>query len=174
MNAATQNGGGAVDSRPIFTLSSLQASSLSGEEEMIFPSADGKLSSASLLRLPVVPDARGRLSFIEGGRHIPFEIARVYYLYDVPSAAMRGGHAHKELKQLIIAVSGSFDVRLDTGRMRRTVQLNRPNIGLLILSKVWREIDNFSSGAVCLALASLPYEESDYYRDYEEFLKSGA
>ena len=169
MSATARDGG---DSYSGVTLRSLQASSLIGKEEMIFPSAEGNPSSASLIRLPVVPDARGNLSFIESGRHIPFKIARVYYLYDVPSAAARGGHAHKELKQLLIAISGSFDVRLDTGRMRRTVQLNRPNIGLLISSKVWREIDNFSSGAVCLVLASLPYDESDYYRDYDVFLKS--
>jgi WxcM-like, C-terminal len=160
------------DGRSSVTLNYVQASYAVGEDVTLFPSNDGVGPSAQLLRLPVVPDDRGKLSFIEGGRHVPFDIARVYYLYDVPAAAVRGGHAHKNLKQLIIALSGSFDVRLDTGRFRRVVQLNRPNIGLLISSMVWREIDNFSSGGICLVLASMPYEEADYYRDYETFLRS--
>ena len=150
----------------------VQASYAAGEDLALFPQNEGAGPSARLIRLPVVPDERGKLSFIEGGRHIPFDIARVYYLYDVPAAAVRGGHAHKDLKQLIIALSGSFDVRLDTGRFRRVVQLNRPNIGLLISSMIWRELDNFSSGGICLVLASMPYDEADYYRDYETFLKS--
>jgi hypothetical protein len=159
--------------REIVTLPPMQATAaVARGENVVFPPAEGVVSDVRLLSLPVVPEARGNLSFIEGGRHIPFDIARVYYLYDIPSTAMRGGHAHKELKQLLIAMSGSFDVLLDNGRMRRTVQLNRPNIGLMISSKVWREIDNFSSGAVCLVLASLHYDEADYYRDYNEFLKS--
>jgi hypothetical protein len=105
----------------------------------------------------------------EGGRHVPFEIARVYYLYDVPSGSMRAGHAHKALRQLLIAVSGSFDVRLNDGAREETVTLNRPNRGLLVGPMLWREIDNFSSGAVCLVLASLPYDEADYFRDFAEF-----
>jgi hypothetical protein len=165
-------GGHSDDGRSSVALPYVQASYAVGEDVALFPSNDGVEPSAKLLRLPVVPDERGKLSFIEGGRHVPFEIARVYYLYDVPAAASRGGHAHKNLKQLIIALSGSFDVRLDTGRFRRVVQLNRPNIGLLISSMIWREIDNFSSGGICLVLASMPYEEADYYRDYEEFLRS--
>lgn len=159
-------------SGPSVVLPPVQASYAIGEELVIFPPGDGAIPSAKLVRLPVVPDERGKLSFIEGGRHVPFDIARVYFLYDVPAAAVRGGHAHKELRQLILAVSGSFDVILDTGRFRRVVHLNRPNIGLLISSKIWREIDNFSSGGICLVLASLPYDEADYYRDYEVFLKS--
>jgi len=163
--------GGLDDGRSSITLPYVQASYAVGEDVALFPSNDAG-PTAKLLRVPVVPDERGKLSFIEGGRHVPFDIARVYYLYDVPAAATRGGHAHKNLKQLIIALSGSFDVRLDTGRFRRIIQLNRPNIGLLISSMVWREIDNFSSGGICLVLASMPYEEADYYRDYEAFLKS--
>jgi hypothetical protein len=164
--------GKADDGRPSVALPYVQASFAVGEDLALFPPNVGTGPSAKLVRLPVVPDDRGKLSFIEGGRHVPFDIARVYYLYDVPAAAVRGGHAHKELKQLIIALSGSFDVRLDTGRLRRVVQLNRPNIGLLISSMIWRELDNFSSGGICLVLASMPYEEADYYRDYEAFLKS--
>jgi hypothetical protein len=160
------------EGRPSVPLPPVQASDAVSEDLALFPPDDGTAPSAKLVRLPVVPDARGKLSFIEGGQHVPFDIARVYFLYDVPAAAVRGGHAHKELKQFIIAVAGSFDVRLDTGRFRRVVQLNRPNIGLLISSKIWREIDNFSSGGICLVLASLPYDETDYYREYETFLKS--
>lgn len=123
----------------------------------------------SIIQLPVIPDHRGNLTFIEGERHIPFPIARVYYLYDVPGGATRAGHAHKKLAQLMIAASGSFDVHLDDGTRKETVSLNRSNKGLLVRSMVWREIDNFSSGAVCLVLASMPYDESDYYRSYEDF-----
>jgi hypothetical protein len=157
--------------RPSVALPYVQASYAVEEDLALFPPNEGIGPSAKLVRLPVVPDERGKLSFIEGGRHVPFDIARIYYLYDVPAAAVRGGHAHKDLKQLIIALSGSFDVRLDTGRLRRVVQLNRPNIGLLISSMMWRELDNFSSGGICLVLASMPYDESDYFRDYETFLK---
>ncbi len=164
--------GHADDGRASVPLPYVQASYAAGEDLALFPQNDGAGPSARLIRLPVVPDERGKLSFVEGGRHVPFDIARVYYLYDVPAAAVRGGHAHKDLKQLIVALSGSFDVRLDTGRFRRVVQLNRPNIGLLISSMIWRELDNFSSGGICLVLASMPYEEADYYRDYQTFLKN--
>lgn len=112
------------------------------------------------------------LTFIEDNDHVPFPIARVYYLYDVPGGADRGGHAHKQLKQLIVAISGSFDVVLDDGRERKKVQLNRSYHGLLVTSMIWREIENFSSGAVCLVLASRPYEEEDYYRDYDTFRRA--
>ena len=105
------------------------------------------------------PDGRGNLS----------EIKRVYYLYDVPSDSSRGGHAHKELKQFLIALSGSFDVVLDNGKTRRSITLNRPNKGLLIPSGVWRELENFSAGAVCLSLVSAEYDEADYIRNYDEF-----
>jgi WxcM-like, C-terminal len=172
MNANLPELGHLDNGRPSTALPYIQASYAVVEDLALFPPNDGVGSSAKLVRLPVVPDERGKLSFIEGGRHVPFDIARVYYLYDVPAAAVRGGHAHKDLKQLIIALSGSFDVRLDTGRFRRVIQLNRPNIGLLMSSKIWRELDNFSSGGICLVLASMPFEEADYYRDYETFLKS--
>jgi len=122
-----------------------------------------------LVELPRIIDPRGSLSFVEGSRHIPYDIRRVYYLYDVPSAVERGGHAHRNLVQLLIAVAGSFDVVLDDGDSEHTITLNRPYIGLLIPRMIWRVINNFSSGAVCLVLASLPYDEADYYRDYTEF-----
>jgi len=123
-----------------------------------------------IIDLPKVTDPRGNLTFIEGGRHIPFEIKRVYYIYDVPGGAERGGHAHKKLEQFIIAVSGSFDVVVSDGCNKRQFQLNRSYYGLYICSMIWREIENFSSGSVCMALSSEYYDEADYYRDYAEFL----
>lgn len=111
------------------------------------------------------------MTFIEGGIHIPFDIQRVYYLYDVPSGEARAGHAHHDLEQIIIAVAGSFDLRLDNGYEKKTITCNRPFQGVLMRSLVWRELDNFSSGAVCLVLASRRYDESDYIRNYEDFLK---
>ncbi|GAB2508988.1 sugar 3,4-ketoisomerase [Lysobacter humi (ex Lee et al. 2017)] len=123
-----------------------------------------------LVDLPKISDPRGNLTFVEGGRHVPFDIQRVYYLYDVPGGAERGGHAHKQLRQLIIAMAGSFDVVLDDGRRKERVHLNRSYYGLLVDTMVWRELDNFSSGSVCMVLASTVYEESDYYRDYGEFI----
>ncbi len=128
------------------------------------------LSNCKIIHFPKITDPRGNLTFIEGGRHIPFEIQRVYYLYDVPGGAERGGHAHKELQQVIIAMSGSFDVVLDDGYQQKRFHLNRSYYGLYICSMVWREIDNFSSGSVCMVLASTFYDEADYYRDYQEFL----
>ena len=130
------------------------------------------LKRCRLIELPRVTDPRGNLTFVEGGRHIPFEIRRVYYLYDVPGGAERGGHCHKELEQVLIAMSGSFDVLLDDGRERARHHLNRSYYGLYIAPMVWRELDNFSSGSVCLALASAAYSEGDYYRDYQTFLQS--
>ena len=121
------------------------------------------------IQLPKIYDSRGCLTFIEGSHHVPFDIRRVYYLYDVPGAGERGGHAHKNLQQLLIALSGSFDVHLDDGVSRKSVGLNRPWTGLLIPRMIWREINNFSGGSVCLVLASLNYDESDYYRDYGAF-----
>ena len=132
------------------------------------------LSKCRIISLPIVTDARGNLTFVEGGRHIPFDIARVYYLYDVPGGAERGGHAHKQLHQLVIAMSGSFDVLLDDGREKKRIHLNRSYNGLYICPMVWRELDNFSSGSVCMVLASHRYDESDYYRDYAEFAHAGA
>lgn len=125
---------------------------------------------ASFIELPVVSDPRGNLSFIESDRQVPFPIERVYYLYDVPAGAMRAGHAHLALHQLLIPLSGSFDVRLHNGSQEEVHTLNRPNIGLYIGPMTWRELENFSSGAVCLVLASTPYDEADYIRDFEEFL----
>lgn len=127
------------------------------------------LEFCKIIELPKISDARGNLTFVEGGRHIPFAIKRVYYLYDVPGGAERGGHAHRELYQLIIAMSGSFDVILDDGRERKRIHLNRSYFGLYIPKMIWRELDNFSSGSVCMVLASNLYEESDYYRDYGEY-----
>lgn len=128
------------------------------------------ISICSLIDLPKIHDPRGNLSFVENENHIPFSIQRVYYLYDVPGGAVRGGHAHKELHQIVIAMSGSFDVVLDDGHKKRRIQLNRSYTGLYICPMIWRELDNFSSGSVCLVLASNKYEENDYYRDYSEFL----
>lgn len=129
------------------------------------------IDTCQMVELPKISDPRGNLTFIEGQRHIPFGIERVYYLYDVPQGSERGGHAHRALHQLLIAVTGSFDVHLDDGRNRKTVHLNRSFQGLYVCPMIWREIDNFSSGAVCMVLASSYYDESDYYRDYVEFSK---
>jgi hypothetical protein len=127
-------------------------------------------SAVEVIDLKKLTDPRGNLTFIESNRHIPFNVQRVYYLYDVPGGEARGGHAHHCLQQLIIAVAGSFDVVLDNGYERRTITCNRPFQGILMKSLVWRELINFSSGAVCLVLASMNYDESDYIRDYEEFI----
>jgi hypothetical protein len=130
------------------------------------------LSDCKVLLLPKIADPRGNLTFIEGERHVPFPIRRVYYLYDVPGGAERGGHAHKDLHQLIIAMSGSFDVVLDDGAERRRIHLNRSYSGLYVCPMIWRAIDNFSSGSVCMVLASSRYAEDDYFRDYEQFLNA--
>jgi len=124
-----------------------------------------------ILDLPKIEDHRGNISVIEK-ETVPFEIKRVYYLYDVPSTASRGGHAHKQQLELLIAVSGSFDVVLRNGGSVSTVTLNKPNKGLLIHAGVWRELENFSSGAVCLVVASGAFDEDDYIRDFEVFTKS--
>lgn len=128
------------------------------------------LSNCHIIDLPKIHDVRGNLTFIEGNRHAPFDIQRVYYLYDVPGGATRGGHAHKNLQQIIIAMSGSFDVILDDGRERKRFHLNRPYCGLYVCPMIWRELDNFSSGSVCLVLASSNFDEDDYYRDYNDYL----
>jgi len=128
------------------------------------------LADCHITQLPKIADPRGNLTFVEGHRHLPFDIKRVYYLYDVPGGAERGGHAHKELRELIIAMSGSFDVLLDDGKEKRSFHLNRSYYGLYVCPLVWRELNNFSSGSVCLVLASELYSETDYYRDYQQFL----
>jgi hypothetical protein len=130
------------------------------------------LAACRIIDLPRITDPRGNLTFIEGGGHVPFEIRRVYYLYDVPGGSERGGHAHKALSQLIVAMSGSFDVVLDDGRQKQRFHLNRSYYGLYVCPMVWRELDNFSSGSVCMVLASNHYDESDYYRDYQLFLSA--
>lgn len=127
------------------------------------------LAECRLIDLPVIKEPRGNLTFIEGGRHLPFEIKRVYYLYDVPGGAERGGHAHKNLHQLIVAMSGSFDVVLNDGTQEKRFHLNRSYFGIYVCPMIWRELDNFSSGSVCLVLASNLYDETDYFRDYNAF-----
>lgn len=125
----------------------------------------------SLIKIPKIEDPRGNLSVIEK-ECIPFEIKRVYYLYDVPAGAERGGHSHIELKEFLVALSGSFDVILNDGVHEKAVTLNKPYEGLLIENGIWRELKNFSSGAVCLVVASSIFEEEDYIRDFDEFLAS--
>jgi hypothetical protein len=125
-----------------------------------------------MLDFPVIPDHRGNLTFIEGESHIPFEIKRVFYLYDVPGGESRAGHALKDVEQVIIAMSGSFDVVLDDGLTRDTITLNRSYFGVYVPSLVWRELENFSSGSVCLVLASHPYSADAYHREYDEFLRA--
>ena len=125
-----------------------------------------------LIDLPRIAEPRGNLTFVENGRHIPFDIRRVYYLYDIPGGAERGGHAHRRLQQLLIAIAGSFDVVVDDGRKPQRYHLNRSYFGLYLPPMTWRELDNFSSGSVCLVLASDPYDEADYYRDYQTYLNA--
>lgn len=131
------------------------------------PAVEGE---ARIIQLPRILDHRGNLTFIEADRHVPFKILRVYYLYDVPGGASRAGHAHLKLHQFLVAMSGSFDVIVDDGARRQKFQLNRSYLGLYIPPLLWREIDNFSSAAVCMALASDYFDEADYIRDYPEFI----
>lgn len=128
------------------------------------------ISDCKLIELPKVNDPRGNLTFIESMGHIPFEIKRVYYLYDVPGGSDRGAHAHKTLHQFVVAMSGSFDVVLNDGDRQHRFHLNRSYYGLYICPMMWRYLDNFSSGSVCMVLASEHYDEIDYIRDYQEFL----
>lgn len=130
------------------------------------------IETCQMIDLPKIQDPRGNLTFVEGGNQIPFDIQRVYYLYDVPGGAERGGHAHKDLHQLIIAMSGSFDVVLDDGKNKKRVHMNRSYNGLYVCPMIWRELDNFSSGAVLMVLASNKYDEADYYRDYADFMRA--
>lgn len=125
----------------------------------------------SIIELDKRHRVKGNITVVENNKTVPFDVKRVYYLYDIPGGESRGGHAHKELRQLIVAASGSFDVILDDGNVKRTFTLNRPHQGLLVVPGIWRELDNFSSGSVCLVLASLGYDEDDYIRDYDEFKK---
>ena len=129
------------------------------------------IEQCRIIDLPKIEDARGNLSFIEGGVHVPFDIKRVYYLYDVPGGSDRGSHAHKKLHQFIVAMSGSFDVVLDDGKEQKRFHLNRSYYGLYICPMMWRLLDNFSSGAVCMVLASEHYDETDYIRSYDEFMQ---
>jgi len=130
------------------------------------------LSDCKLIDLPKISDPRGNLTFIEGSNHIPFDIKRVYYLYDVPGGAERGAHGHRNLQQFIVAMSGSFDVILDDGFDKRTIHMNRSYYGLYVSPMMWRDITNVSSGAVLMVLASERYSEADYFRDYDEFLQA--
>lgn len=125
-----------------------------------------------IIELPKVADPRGNLTFIEGQNQIPFEVKRVYYIYDVPGGSLRGGHAHKEDQELLIAVAGSFRVTVSEGRETQQYTLNRAYEGLYLPPMVWRELDDFSTGSVCLVLSSNPYRESDYYRDYQLYQKA--
>jgi hypothetical protein len=130
------------------------------------------LTHCRIIDLPKIADPRGNLTFIEGDRHIPFQVKRVFYLYDVPGGAERAGHALKNCQQFLIAMSGSFDVIIYDGKEKQRIHLNRSYNGLYLPPMIWREMDNFSSGSVCLALASEPYSENDYYRDYRKYLQA--
>jgi len=124
-----------------------------------------------ILPLNKIHNRAGNITIVEGNKHIPFEVKRIYYLYDIPGGEDRGGHAHKELRQLIVATSGSFDVLLDDGQNKKIVTLNRPDYGLMVVPGIWRELMEFSSGAICLVLASDLYSEHDYIREYTHFLE---
>lgn len=136
---------------------------------MVKFTANTRIMKAKIINVPKIEDPRGNLSVIEK-EVVPFKIKRVYYLYDVPAGAERGGHAHKKLQQFLVALAGSFDVVLNDGKNKQTITLNKPFEGLLITNGIWRELKNFSSGAVCLVVASDVFEEEDYIRDFEEFL----
>ncbi len=129
------------------------------------------LNTIQYINFPTIEDTRGNLAFIQNDI-LPFEFKRIYYLFDVPSSAFRGGHSHINQHEILIALSGSFEVVLDDGLEKRTVLLNKPNIGLHITTGIWRELQNFSSGAICLVVASDVFDEADYIRDYNDFLKS--
>lgn len=132
------------------------------------------MKTSSVYDCPVLPLSKihnpaGNITIVEGGQNIPFNIQRIYYLYDIPGGESRGGHAHKELHQLIVAASGSFEVMLDDGTNKKIIRLNRPNYGLLVVPGIWRELFEFSSGSICMVLASHKYDENDYLRVYPEF-----
>ena len=123
----------------------------------------------NILQLPSIYNPAGSITAVNNNKDLPFSVQRVYYLFDVPGGESRGGHAHRELQQLIVAASGSFDIIIDDGNVKRTFHLSRPYTGLYMPSGLWRELDNFSSGSICLVLASTVYNETDYIRDYTEF-----
>jgi hypothetical protein len=129
------------------------------------------IHNCNVVELEKIHNPAGNITIIQNGDQQPFDVKRIYYLYDVPGGSERGGHAHKKLHQLIVAASGSFDVILDDGKSKKIIQLNRPNFGILVIPGIWREIVNFSSGAICLVLASEKYDSVDYIRVYDEFLK---
>jgi len=138
---------------------------------VLLSGSDGYVKdSVRLLDLPQIHDPRGDLTFVEGVNHVPFKIARIYYLYNVPVDSERGGHAHRELKEVIFALSGSFRVKIDDGETQSEYWLRDPRKGLYIGRMIWRELNAFSQGAVCMALTSHRYDEEDYYRDYDDFL----
>jgi len=128
------------------------------------------INDSHIINLGKIHNRAGNITIIEGDQLIPFSVKRVYFLYDVPGGAERGGHAHRNLFQLIVAASGSFDVKLDDGKARKTFNLNHPYIGLIVVPGIWRELANFSSGSICLVLASELYDERDYIRDYNHYL----
>ena len=130
-----------------------------------------KVYDGTMIELDKHHHVKGNITVVENNKEVPFDIKRVYYLYDIPGGESRGGHAHRELSQLIIAASGSFTITLDDGKVKRTFLLNRPYQGLYVVPGIWRTLDDFSSGSVCLVLASHKYNETDYIRDYEEFIK---
>lgn len=130
---------------------------------------DSSVYDCHIVPLNKIHNPAGNITIVEGTMNIPFEIRRIYYLYDIPGGESRGGHAHKELYQLIVAASGSFEVMLDDGMNKKIVRLNRPNFGLMVVPGIWRELFEFSSGAICLVLASHPYNENDYIREYGIF-----
>jgi len=131
---------------------------------------DSNIYNCNVFTLPKIHNRSGNITALNNSIDLPFDVQRVYYLYDIPGGELRGGHAHKELQQLIVAVSGSFDITLDDGLNKKTVSLNRSYYGLHVMPGIWRELSNFSSGAICLVLASHKYDESDYIRDYSQFI----
>ena len=133
-----------------------------------------RLDRCRLIDLPRIPDLRGSLTYLEGGRHIPFRMQRTYWIYDVPGGEVRGSHAYRSLEEFVVALSGSFEVELDDGTSRRTIVLNRSYYGLYIPPLIWRQLKSFSTNSVCLIAASAPYDESDYLRDYPEFLSAAS
>jgi dTDP-4-dehydrorhamnose 3,5-epimerase-like enzyme len=153
----------------LFAAMYLALYSVKGQQQKRIPMP---LSDCRIIELPKITDTRGNLTFVEGGNHIPFDIKRVYYLYDVPGGADRGEHAHKSLHQFVICMSGSFDIVLDDGFDSKRFHLNRSYFGVYVCPMMWRYLDNFSSGSVCMVMASAAYDEQDYIREKEEFLSA--